>query len=161
MTSEREELDPFNIALGSVLRDLRFKCGLAGDDLVRVVTRANLHHIESGTAQITLNALRGLCSVYGVSASHVIAVAESRFKKGLLREDVTKTYDELKASVAAGRFDPMGEDEVEQGLKALRKAQLQAHVKELASQGHPNGEIAKRLGVSVRTVQRHLASWIG
>ncbi|WP_417787880.1 helix-turn-helix domain-containing protein [Stutzerimonas xanthomarina] len=158
MTSEREELDPFNIALGGVLRDLRLKCGLAGDDVVRVVTRANLHHIESGAAQVGLSALRELCRMYGVSASHVIAVAEARSKRGGLRENVAKTCDELKASVAAGRFDPMSEAGVEHGLKALRKAQLQAQVKELARDGHPNSEIAKRLGISVRTVQRHLAS---
>lgn len=160
MGKTEEQQAIFNAALGSVLQSLRLRCGLTADQLLHVVTPANLHRIESGQAQPSLTTLLELSEAYGIAISIVLIAVEARIIGLPLETQMCQVLDELDKLASEGN---LGTEEIYTTPKAIRQQradELRLRIRSMAAGGQANEEIAQELGISVRTVQRHLKGFV-
>lgn len=155
MGKTEDKRRPFYATLGRVLQLLRVRRGLTADQLIHVVTPANLSKIEAGQVQPGLAILMSLCDVYEVTLSVVLMVVQARLAGLPIREYAVQTFAQLDELVSIGLLTNTAEQWDDLPIKKRRTDELKTHVKELAAEGQSNTEIARRLGVSLRTVQRH------
>lgn len=156
MGKTEEQQAIFNAALGGVLQSFRLKCGLTGDQLLHVVTPSNLHRIESGQAQPSLTTLLELCEAYGIAISLVLIAVEARVAGRSFETQIRQVLDEFDGLASEGN---LGTEEIYGTPKAIRQQradELRLRIRSMAAGGQANEEIAQELGISIRTVQRHL-----
>lgn len=142
----------YEAVLGQVLRDVRLQAGLALTDCVAVLTAANLSQIENGLAVIQIESLVGLCEVLGVAPSDVFLLVEAR-RSGLSVEDQiavsTARLGALLGTSSLAQVDAV------RTIARQRRDNVRAEVMRMQREGLHKQEVARRLGVTVRTVQRH------
>lgn len=156
MGKTEEQQAIFNAALGSVLQSLRLKCGLTADQLLHVVTPANLHRIESGQAQPSLTTLLELSEAYGIAISLVLIAVEARMVGLPLETQMHQVLGKLDKLASDGNPGARNIYETPKAIRRQRADELRLHIRSMAAGGQANEEIAQELGISIRTVQRHL-----
>lgn len=156
MTGSQDNiLDDFSVTLGGVIRDLRLRAGLSGDAFSGALSRANLYRVESGQAQVRLGTLVQLCEVLGLSPSNVLLIVEARIAGRSVAEHSNTSAEALSAAIQAGRLEPMTVHEVEKGVKGLQADQTRQAVQDAQAAGDSKAVVARKLGLSSRTVDRY------
>lgn len=145
----------YEAVLGQVLRDVRLQAGLALTDCVAVLTAANLSQIENGLAVIQIESLVGLCEVLGVAPSDVFLLVEAR-RSGLSVEDqIAVSTARLGALLDTSSLAQVATVDAVRTIARQRRDNVRAEVMRMQREGLHKQEVARRLGVTVRTVQRH------
>lgn len=145
----------YEAVLGQVLRDVRLQAGLALTDCVAVLTAANLSQIENGLAVIQIESLVGLCEVLGVAPSDVFLLVEAR-RSGLSVEDqIAVSTARLGALLGTSSLAQVAPVDAVRTIARQRRDNVRAEVMRMQREGLHKQEVARRLGVTVRTVQRH------
>lgn len=145
----------YEAVLGQVLRDVRLQAGLALTDCVTVLTAANLSQIENGLAVIQIESLVGLCEVLGVAPSDVFLLVEAR-RSGLSVEDqIAVSTARLGALLGTSSLAQVAPVDAVRTIARQRRDNVRAEVMRMQREGLHKQEVARRLGVTVRTVQRH------
>lgn len=156
MAGSKERIpDAYSVALGSVMRDLRLRAGLSGDAFLGAITRTNLYLFESGRAQVKIGTLVHLCEVLGLSPSQVLLIVEARLAGLPLAEFMATSTADFTLAMETGLFEPASADEAVRGLKGQRSDQLRQSVLDAQASGDSKAEVARKLGVSTRTVTRY------
>lgn len=145
----------YEAVLGQVLRDVRLQAGLALTDCVAVLTAANLSQVENGLAVIQIESLVGLCEVLGVAPSDVFLLVEAR-RSGLSVEDqIAASTARLGALLGTSSLAQVAPVDAVRTIARQRRDNVRAEVMRMQREGLHKQEVARRLGVTVRTVQRH------
>lgn len=143
--------------LGEVLRAVRLQAGLTRGACGEALSIPNLRKVENGQAVIKIGTLVALCEVLGVAPSHVLLVVDAR-RAGLDIEDqILASNKRLRALLSAGRFEPVFQEDAVRGIRGRKADTTRDGVCRLQAEGLHKEEIARRLGVTLRTVQRY---WI-
>lgn len=156
MSDKKGGTDPFYVTLGSVLQELRLKRGLTLDRLGQVITRTNLSKIETGQVQPGLPILLKLCEAYGVAISLLLITVEARLAGLPIENRISHVLDEVVKLARAGNLDTGSIVGSSSAIKQQRTDELRRRVRSMAAAGQANADIAQELGVSLRSVQRHL-----
>jgi transcriptional regulator with XRE-family HTH domain len=152
---QNTSLDAYSVTLGNVIRDLRLRAGLSGDAFSGALSRANLYKLESGQAQVRLYTLVQLCEVLGLSPSNVLLIVEARIAGVPLPELAKESAAKLSAAIDSGRLKPISEGEAVKGVKGLQADQTRQAVQQAQASGEGKAEVARKLGLSSRTVDRY------
>lgn len=156
MSKTAVDLDPFYVTLGGVLKELRLRNGLAGDQLEHILTRAYLTRVEAGQVQPGFAILRKLCEIYRAELSLVLIDVEARLAGISRQERAQQVLLESKSHVLADHLkDETGSDN-DKSIREFRLEELRAEVRQLDIKGHSKPDIARKLSISLRTVQRYL-----
>ena len=145
----------FEAVLGQVLRDVRLQAGLALTDCVAVLSVANLSQVEHGLAVIKIETLVGLCEVLGVAPSDVFLIVEARLSGLSVEEQIAVSSTRLGTLLANGSLNLVAPVDAVRTIARRRKDNVRAEVMRMKREGLHKQEVARRLGVTVRTVQRH------
>lgn len=142
-------------ALGETIRDVRINQGLSRDALSEVTNRSYVREIEQGLTTIGIDMLVAIAERLGMSAGDLILVAEARLAGEDWKVRARTRIKLLAQHEKAGVFKPVSEKSAAQGLKGMRAEATKARVERLQSDGFSKNEIARTLGVSMRTVGRY------
>ena len=145
----------FEAVLGQVLRDVRLQAGLALTDCVAVLSVANLSQVENGLTVIKIETLVGLCEVLGVAPSDVFLIVEARLSGLSVEEQIAVSSARLGTLLANGSLSLVAPVGAVRTIARQRKDSVRAEVMRMQREGLHKQEVARRLGVTVRTVQRH------
>lgn len=145
----------YEAVLGQVLRDVRLHAGLALTDCVSVLTAANLSQVENGLAVIKIETLVGLCEVLGVAPSDVLLIVEARLSGLSIDDQIAMSSARLSRLLPTGCPDPHVRPGVVRNMRRQKADTTHAAVMQMQREGLHKGEVAERLGVTLRTVQRH------
>ena len=145
----------YEAMLGRVLRDVRLHAGLALTDCVSVLTAANLSQVENGLAVIKMETLVGLCEVLGVAPSDVLLIVEARLSGQSIEEQIAVSSARLGKLLATGNLALDTPVDAVRTIARQRRNNVRAEVMRMQREGLHKQEVARRLGVTVRTVQRH------
>ncbi len=156
MSNATDGPDPFYLTLGNVLKELRLRSGLTGDQLDHILTRAYLAKVEAGQVQPGLTIVRKLCEAYGTQLGLTLMAVEARLARISLQERAEQVLGECENHVLAGCLSEENEVDLEKPIRTSRLEKLQAEIRQLSSQSQSNADIARKLGVSQRTVRRYL-----
>jgi len=142
-------------ALGRVLRDIRLQAGLTRAECNEALSNAKLSQVENGQAVIKIESLVGLCAVLGVAPSDVFLAVEAYCSGRSIEEQLVVSHKRVKALVSAGRFDPVTQDDARRGIRGQKADVTRDSVMRMQHEGLSKEEVARRLGVTLRTVQRY------
>ncbi|KTT38860.1 hypothetical protein SB5_14695 [Pseudomonas oryzihabitans] len=156
MSNATDGPDPFYLTLGNVLKELRLRSGLTGDQLDHILTRAYLAKVEAGQVQPGLTIVRKLCETYGTPPSLMLIAVEARLARIPLQERAEQVLGECENHVLASCLGNENEVDLEKPIRTSRLEKLRAEIRQLSSQSQSNADIARKLGVSQRTVRRYL-----
>lgn len=156
MSTATDEPDPFYLTLGNVLKELRLRSGLAGDQLEHILTRAYLVKVEAGQVQPGLTIVRRLCETYGTELSLMLIAVEARLAGIPLQKRAEQILGECENHLLASRLSNEDAGDYQKPIRVSRLEKLRAEIRQLNSEGQPNVDIARKLGVSQRTVRRYL-----
>lgn len=145
-------------ALGETIRDVRINQGLSRDALAEITSRSYVREIEQGLTTIGIDMLVAIADRLGSSPSELMLIAEARLAGEDLQAHARMRMKQISRRDKAGLLKPVSEKSAAQGLKGMRAEATQAGVERLQSAGFSKNEIARTLGVSMRTVGRY---WIG
>lgn len=145
----------YEAVLGQVLRDIRLHAGLALTDCVTALSAANLSHVENGLAVIQIETLIGLCDLLGIAPSDVFLIVEARLSGLSIDEQIAVSAARLGGLLPAGSPDPSIRTGVVRNMRRQKANTTHAAVMQMQREGLHKGEVAERLGVTLRTVQRH------
>jgi transcriptional regulator with XRE-family HTH domain len=145
----------YEAVLGQVLRDIRLLAGLALTDCVTALSAANLSQVENGLAVIKIETLVGLCDVLGVAPSDVLLIVEARLSGRSIDEQIAVSTTRLGGLLPTGCPDPGVRPGVVRNMRRQKADTTHAAVMQMQREGLNKGEIAERLGVTLRTVQRY------
>lgn len=145
----------FERALGRVLRDIRLQAGLTRAECNEALSNAKLSQVENGQAVIKIESLVGLCAVLGVAPSDVFLAVEAYCSGRSIEEQLVVSHKRVKALVSAGRFDPVTQDDARRGVRGQKADVTRDSVMRMQDEGLSKEEVARRLGVTLRTVQRY------
>ncbi|WP_422588806.1 helix-turn-helix domain-containing protein [Pseudomonas sp.] len=142
-------------ALGRVLRDIRLQAGLTRAECNEALSIAKLSQVENGQAVIKIETLVGLCAVLGVAPSDVFLAVEAYCSGRRIEEQLVVSNTRVKALLSAGRFDSVTQDDARRGIRGQKADVTRDSVMRMQAEGLSKEEAARRLGVTLRTVQRH------
>lgn len=142
-------------ALGRVLRDIRLQAGLTRAECNEALSIAKLSQVENGLAVIRIETLVGLCAVLGVAPSDVFLAVEAYCSGRSIEEQLVVSNKRVKALLSAGRLDPVAQGDAMRGIRGQKADVTRASVMRMQGEGLNKQEVARKLGVTVRTVQRH------
>jgi len=142
-------------ALGRVLRDIRLKAGLTRAECNEALSIAKLSQVENGQAVIKIESFVDLCTVLGVAPSDVFLVVEAYCSGRSIEEQLVVSNKRIKALLSVGRFDPVTQDDAIRGIRGQRADVTRDSVERMQAEGMSKYEVARKLGVTVRTVQRY------
>ena len=145
----------YEAELGQVLRDVRLQAGLALTDCVAVLTAANLSQVENGLAVIKIETLVRLCRVLRVAPSDVFLMVEARLSGLSIDDQIAVSSARLSRLLPAGCPDPDVRPDVMRNMRRQKADTTHAAVVQMQREGLHKREVAERLGVTLRTVQRH------
>lgn len=143
--------------LGEVLRGIRLSAGLTHTACSEVINASHLRQIENGLATIKIDTLVALCGVLGVAPSHVLLLVEARQAGFSVEEHQVASSKKFRALLAAGRFVSFAQEDAIRGIRGRKADATRDGVMSMQAEGLHKEEIARRLGVTLRTVQRY---WI-
>ncbi|WP_368854841.1 helix-turn-helix domain-containing protein [Pseudomonas yangonensis] len=147
----------FEKVLGQVLRDARLQAGLTRIECGEVLHISNLSQIENGQTLPRIDTLAALCKVLGVAPSDVLLVVEARCSGLDVEEQIVLSNKRLRALLSAGRFEAVVQEDALRGIRGRKADSTRDSVKRMQGEGLQKDEIARRLGVTLRTVQRYWA----
>lgn len=142
-------------ALGETIRDLRINQGLSRDALAEITSRSYVREIEQGLTTIGIDMLVAIAERLGSSPSELMLIVEARLAGEELQAHARMRMKQISRRDKAGLLKPVSEKSAAQGLKGMRAEATQASVERLQSAGFSKNEIARALGVSMRTVGRY------
>ncbi|WP_036993691.1 helix-turn-helix domain-containing protein [Metapseudomonas furukawaii] len=142
-------------ALGEVIRDLRLQAGLTHDACAEVITRSHLRQVEKGLSVLKIDMLMALCSLLGVTPSQLLLVVEARLANHSVEEHLTESIKRLHSLIDAGRFDRVAPEDAARGIRGRKADETRDETRRLQAEGFKKPEIARRLGVTVRTIDRY------
>jgi len=145
----------FERALGRVLRDIRLQAGLTRAECNEALSIAKLSQVENGQAVIKIETLVGLCGLLGVAPSDVFLAVEAYCSGRSIEEQLVVSNKRIKALLSAGRFDPVTQDDARRGIRGQRADVTRDSVDRMQAEGMSKDEVARKLGVTLRTVQRY------
>lgn len=151
----------FQKVLGEVLRDVRLRNGIPHEDLAGVINASHLRQIEKGLAVIRLDTLVKLCEALGITPSLLLLAVEARLSLMTVEAYLASNTKRLRKHLSAGLFEPIPILEATRGIRGQRANFVRNEALRLQNLGLTNAEIAKKLGVTIRTVQRYLSNKAG
>ena len=143
--------------LGEVVRDIRLRAGLTHVACAEVINASHLRQIEKGLAVIRVDTLVALCGVLGVAPSQVLLVVEARCAGQGVEAHLAASNKRLRALLDSGRLEPFSQEDVVRGIRGQKADATRDETRRLQSEGLSKAEIARKLDVTVRTVERY---WI-
>lgn len=141
--------------LGAVLRDVRLHAGLTHDDCADVVSRAHLRQIERGMSVVRIDTLSALCGVLGITTSQLLLVVEARIDGVSVSDCLAKSTQQLQMLIESGALSPVSADQAARGVRGRRADAMHDEIQRLQAEGISKPDIARKLGVTIRTVDRH------
>lgn len=145
----------FEKALGRVLRDIRLQAGLTRAECNEALSIAKLSHVENGQSVIRIETLVGLCEVLGVALSDVFLAVEAYCSDRSIEEQLVVSNKRIKALLSAGRLDRVTLDDARRGIRGRKAEATRDSVQRMQAESLSKDEIARKLGVTLRTVQRY------
>lgn len=145
----------FERALGRVLRDIRLQAGLTRAECNEALSIAKLSQVENGQSVIRIETLVGLCGVLGVVPSDVFLAVEAYCSGRSIEEQLVVSNKRIKALLSAGRFDPVTQDDAKRGIRGQKAEATRGSVQRMQTEGLSKDEVSRKLGVTLRTVQRY------
>lgn len=145
----------FEKALGRVLRDIRLQTGLTRAECNEALSIAKLSQVENGQSVIKIETLVGLCGVLGVAPSDVFLAVEASCSGRSIEEQLVVSNKRIKALLSAGRFDPVTQDGARRGIRGQKAEATRDSIHRMQAEGLSKDEAARKLGVTLRTVQRY------
>lgn len=143
--------------LGEVLRDVRLRAGIPHEDLAGIINASHLREIEKGLSVLKLDTLGALCEMLGITPSQLFLVVEARLAGQTVEVRLATNAKMFRKHLAAGLFEPMPRAEAARGVRGQRANFVRDEAIRLQALGLSNAKIAKKLGVTIRTVQRYCA----
>jgi transcriptional regulator with XRE-family HTH domain len=147
----------FQKVLGEVLRNVRLRNDISHEDLAGVINASHLRKVEKGLAMIKLDSLATLCKALGLNPSQVLLVVEARLSGHSVEAYLAVNTHQLRKQLSAGMFNLIPSLTASQGIRGQKAMFVRSEVPRLQAAGLTNAEVAKKLCVSVRTVQRYSA----
>lgn len=141
--------------LGEVVRDIRLRAGLTHEACADVINATHLRQIEKGLAAVRIDTLVALCGVLGVSPGQLLLVADARSAGEGVEEHLGANNKQIRLLLEAGRFDPVSPEDAARGIRGLKADATRNETFRLQAEGFSKTEIARQLGVTVRTVERY------
>lgn len=143
--------------LGEVIRDVRLQAGLTHLACAEVINGAHLRQIEKGKSAIKIDTLVALCGVLGVTPSQLLLVVEARLANKDVEVHLAANAAQLRSLIYAGRFERVAPEDAARGIRGRKADETRDETRRLQADGLTKPEIARRLGVTVRTVDRYWA----
>lgn len=143
--------------LGEVLRDVRLRAGIPYEGLAGIISETNLRAIETGQSVSKLSTLIALSEAFGLSPSQVLLAVEARLAGQTPEARLAANAKMFRKRLAEGVFDPLSRTEAARGVRGQRANFVREESIRLQALGLSNAQIARRLDVTVRTVQRYCA----
>lgn len=141
--------------LGEVIRDVRLQAGLTYDACAEVINRSHLHLLEKGLYAIKIDTLMALCGVLGVTPSQMLLVVEARLANQGVEEHLAASIAQFRSLIDAGRFERVAPEDAARGIRGRKADETRDETRRLQADGCTKPEIARRLGVTVRTINRY------
>ncbi|MHA5498465.1 helix-turn-helix domain-containing protein [Pseudomonas aeruginosa] len=141
--------------LGEVLRDIRLRAGIPYEGLAGIISERNLRAIEIGHSISKLTTLIDLCEAFGITPSQVLMAVEARQSGRGVEEQIAVSNKRLMELLHAGRLEPVAADDAVRGVRGQKADATRSAVIALQAEGLSKDEIARKLGVVLRTVQRY------
>lgn len=141
--------------LGEVVRDVRLRAGLTHEACAEVVNATHLRQIEKGLAAVRIDTLVALCGVLGVSPSQLLLVVEARAVGEEVEEHLGANNKQIRMLLAAGRLEPVTSKDAARGIRGQKADATRDETRRLQTEGLSKADIARQLGVTVRTVERY------
>lgn len=141
--------------LGEVIRDVRLQAGLTHDACAEVINGSHLRQVEKGLSVIKIDTLTALCSVLGVTPSQILLVVEARLANQDVQEFLAASTKQLRSLIDAGRFERVAPEDAARGIRGRKADETRDETRRLQAAGFTKPEIARRLGVTVRTIDRY------
>lgn len=145
----------FEKVLGEVVRDVRIHTNLTHDAFAERISASHLRQIEKGSAVVRVDTLVAICDVLGVSMSQILLVAEARHSGLAVEWLFAFSNKQFRTLLASGLFDPLSQEDAARGLRGQRADATRDETVRLQANGLSKADIARRLGVTVRTVERY------
>lgn len=123
----------------------------AGLTCARCVPRT----LTKGLAAIRIDTLVALCGVLGVSPSQLLLVAEARSAGQEVGEHLGANNKQIRMLLEAGRFEPVTSKDAARGIRGQKADATRDETRRLQAEGLSKADIARQLGVTVRTVERY------
>jgi len=140
--------------LGGVIRELRLNARMTRDACGEAVTPAHLAKIELGNSPVQLKTLRAICELLKVSPAQLLLLVESRLSGCPVRE---LGMDNIRA-IEVIPLNELSPNAISGGIRGLKAGEKRERIGALRAQGMKKTQIARKLGIAVRTVDRY---WIG
>ncbi|MFC5694883.1 helix-turn-helix domain-containing protein [Pseudomonas sp. GCM10022186] len=141
--------------LGEVIRDVRLQAGLTHDACAEVISEMHLRQVEKGLATIKIDTLMALCGVLGVTPSQLLLVVEARLANQDVEEHLASSTAQFRSLIDAGRFERVALEDAARGIRGRKADETRDETRRLQADGLTKPEIARRLGVTVRTIRRY------
>ncbi|MCY1508128.1 hypothetical protein D9M68_424280 [compost metagenome] len=141
--------------LGEVIRDVRLQAGLTHLACAEVINGSHLRQIEKGLSVIKIDTLVALCGVLGVTPSQLLLVVEARLANRDVEAHLAANAGQLRSLIYAGRFERVAPEDAARGIRGRRADETRDETRRLQADGWTKPEIARHLGVTVRTIERY------
>lgn len=141
--------------LGEVIRDVRLHSGLTHETCAAFINASHLREIEKGLSDIGVGLLVKLCGGLGVTPSQLLQVVEARCAGQRVEGYLVSSNKKLRGLLDEGRFEPVPPEIAMRGIRGLKADATRDGVRRLKAEGLSKPEIAKKLGVTVRTIRRY------
>jgi hypothetical protein len=93
--------------------------------------------------------------VLGVSPSQLLLVAEARSAGQAVEEHLGANNKQIRLLLEAGRFEPVTSKDAARGIRGQKADATRDETRRLQTEGLSKADIARQLGVTVRTVERY------
>ncbi|OWJ98256.1 hypothetical protein B6S59_01385 [Pseudomonas sp. A46] len=141
--------------LGEVIRDVRLQAGLTHLACAEVINGGHLRLVEKGRKAIKIDTLVALCGVLGVAPSQLLLVVEARLSNRSVEEQLAASTRQLRSLIDAGRFEHVAPEDAIRGIRGRKADETRDETRNLQAAGFTKQEVARRLGVTVRTIDRY------
>ncbi len=141
--------------LGEVIRDVRLHSGLTHETCAAFINSSHLRDVEKGLTDIGVGLLVELCELLGVAPSQLLLVVEARCAGHRVEGYLASSNKKLRGLLDEGRFEPVPLEAAMRGIRGQKADATRDGVRQLQTEGLSKPEIAKKLGVSVRTIRRY------
>ncbi|MCY1305451.1 hypothetical protein D9M70_552580 [compost metagenome] len=91
----------------------------------------------------------------GVSPSQLLLVAEARSVGQEVEEHLGANNKQIRLLLEAGRFEPVTSKDAARGIRGQKADATRDETRRLQAEGLSKADIARQLGVTVRTVERY------
>ncbi|MCY1553921.1 hypothetical protein D9M68_904530 [compost metagenome] len=115
----------------------------------------HLRRVEKGLKVIKIDTLVALCGVLGVTPSQLLLVVEARLANKDVEVHLAANAAQLRSLIYAGRLERVAPEDAVRGIRGRKADETRDETRRLQADGLTKPEIARRLGVTVRTIERY------